>query len=74
MQRPLQLLYPLEMTRQPTSASNASTEPDGGVDSNAEPLSESALADGPAVRRSRRSAATQASDRIKACFLELESR
>ena len=53
LQRPLQLLYPLEMTRQPTSTATASTEPDGGVDSNAEPLSESASADGPAVRRSR---------------------
>lgn len=50
-QRPLQLLYPLEMTQQTTGTTTTSTEPDGGVDDNTESSDESTLFEEPSVRR-----------------------
>ena len=53
LHRPLQLLYPLEMTRQMTSTAKTSTDSDGGVvQSDVNPPDESAPAEGPAVRQS----------------------
>ena len=53
LHRPLQLLYPLEMTRQMTSTAKTSTDSDGGVvQSDVNLPDESAPAEGPAVRQS----------------------
>ena len=64
LQRLLQLLYPMEMIRKPTSAATTVVEPERGVDTNTEPLSEGTTVEDTPVRRSRRSAATQASDHL----------
>ena len=74
LQRPLQLLYPLEITRQVDSITDVPTESDSVADlCDAEPPDKSTPPDKPAVRRSQRAAATEASDRIMACSLQLES-
>ena len=68
LRRPIQLLYPLELSESSRISTKKGTSPNTIVDDSEPSMEEAAI---PNLRRSKRAAAQQGDDRRKACMYEL---